>query len=83
MTDTTTIDTITNLGGNGAIVALFIWYLAKRDTLMNAMLDKISVSMSEMGDKLEKLANAIVGLDQRIKEVEQQQTKRGRPRKAA
>lgn len=55
------IDTLTNLGGTGAIVVAFLWYLNKRDTLMQESLNVFS-------SRLEKLADAIDALENRLEE---------------
>jgi len=87
MTDPTSIDTITNLGGTGAIVALFILYLKSRDQSMERFMDRFTTrfdeSTSKMADKLEQLAHAIGSLERRLNEVESKQKRRGRPRKTS
>lgn len=59
MPDPTSFDTLTNLGGTGAIVVAFLWYLNKRDTLMQQSLNLFS-------DRLQKLAEAIDALEHRL-----------------
>lgn len=86
MTDPTSIDTITNLSGTGAIVGLFIWYLKSRDQSMERFMDRFTErfdqSTSKMGDKLEQLAHAIGSLERRLNDVESKQ-QRSRTRRTA
>lgn len=56
-------ETLTNLAPNVAIVAIFIWYLSKRDKLMQDI-------VIGLGEKLEKLSDVIGSLERRIAGVE-------------
>lgn len=79
MNESLTIDTITNLGGTGAIVALFLWYLKSRDELMQEIVNNITEAIRGMSSEVKNLADAIKGLDKRIHNIEQEQ-RRGRSR---
>lgn len=57
------LDSIPNLAPNVAIVAIFVWYLIKRDTLMQEI-------VRELGKRLDKLSDVISSLEQRMVSME-------------
>jgi hypothetical protein len=58
-----TMTDIQNLAPNVAIVAIFIWYLVKKDKLMEEMFGKLS-------NKLEQLGHVISSLESRLASIE-------------
>lgn len=83
MVDPNSVDTITNLGGTGAIVGLFIWYLNKRDTLLSELTKSITAMGTEITKRLVDLTHVVGSMEKRISEIENNQKRRGRPRKKA
>lgn len=57
------LDQIPNLAPNVAIVAIFVWYLIKRDVILQDI-------VRELGKRLDKLADVIVSLEKKMASIE-------------
>lgn len=59
MAEPTSIDTLTNLGGTGAIVLAFLWYLSKRDVMINDSLNTFASKMDELSKAMNSLSDRL------------------------
>lgn len=72
---------LTNNVASIVTMGVFIWYLIKRDSTAQETYNKLATAIDRMGERLSDLAEALVKIDSRLSNVEENTDRRRRKNK--